>query len=95
MPSQHPDLARQNRAKMAQSATFPTRLTAGQAATTAPTGPCDQPWAMFAVRVAAMPSASSQRAGRVLAPAAAPRTSIRVLRRDQLGGLDYEYAQVA
>ena len=25
----------------------PTRLTAGQAATTAPTGPFDQPWAMF------------------------------------------------
>ena len=40
----------------------PTRLTAGQAATTAPTGPWDQPWAMFAVRVAAMPSPSSQRA---------------------------------
>ena len=40
----------------------PTRLTAGQAATTAPTGPWDQPWAMFAVRVAAIPSASSQRA---------------------------------
>jgi hypothetical protein len=40
----------------------PTRLTAGQAATTAPTGPWDQPCAMFAVRVAAMPSASSQRA---------------------------------
>ena len=40
----------------------PTRLAAGQAATTAPTGPCDQPWAMFAVRVAAMPSPSSQRA---------------------------------
>ena len=31
----------------------PTRLAAGQAATTAPTGPWDQPWAMFAVRVAA------------------------------------------
>jgi len=27
----------------------PTRLAAGQAATSAPTGPCDQPWAMFAV----------------------------------------------
>ena len=40
----------------------PTRLTAGQAATTAPTGSCDQPRAMFAVRVAAMPSPSSQRA---------------------------------
>ena len=40
----------------------PTRLTAGQAATTAPTGPWDQPWAMFAVRVAAIPSPSSQRA---------------------------------
>jgi hypothetical protein len=40
----------------------PTRLTAGQAATTAPTRPCDQPWAMFAVRVAAIPSPSSQRA---------------------------------
>ena len=40
----------------------PTRLTAGQAATTAPTGPWDQPCAMFAVRVAAIPSASSQRA---------------------------------
>jgi len=40
----------------------PTRLTAGQAAITAPTGPWDQPRAMFAVRVAAMPSASSQRA---------------------------------
>ena len=40
----------------------PTRLAAGQAATTAPTGPWDQPWAMFAVRVAAMPSPSSQRA---------------------------------
>ena len=40
----------------------PTRLTAGQAATIAPTGPCDQPWAMFAVRVAAMPSPSGQRA---------------------------------
>ena len=40
----------------------PTRLTAGQTATAAPTGPCDQPWAMFAVRVAAIPSPSSQRA---------------------------------
>src|SRR5205807_9629187 len=40
----------------------PARLTAGQAATTAPTGPWDQPWAMFAVRVAAIPSPSSQRA---------------------------------
>jgi len=25
----------------------PTRLTAGQAATTAPTRPCDQPWAIL------------------------------------------------
>jgi phospholipase C len=32
MPSQHPDLARQNRAKMAQSATFPTLANEGQAA---------------------------------------------------------------
>ena len=40
----------------------PTRLTAGHAAITAPMGPWDQPWAMFAVRVAAIPSASSQRA---------------------------------
>jgi hypothetical protein len=40
----------------------PTRLTVGQAAITAPTGPCDQPCAMFAVRVAAIPSARSQRA---------------------------------
>ena len=40
----------------------PTRLTAGQAATTAPTGPRVQPWAIFVVRVAAMPSPSSQRA---------------------------------
>ena len=37
-------------------------ITAGEAATTAPTRPWDQPWAMSAVRVAAMPSASSQRA---------------------------------
>jgi len=42
----------------------PTRLTAGQAATAAPTGPCDQPWAMLAVKVAAIPSPSSQRAKR-------------------------------
>jgi hypothetical protein len=40
----------------------PTRLTAGQAATTAPTRPRDQPWAIFAVRVAAIPRPSSQRA---------------------------------
>jgi hypothetical protein len=40
----------------------PTRLAAGQAATTAPIRPCDQPWAILAVRVAAMPSPSSQRA---------------------------------
>ena len=40
----------------------PTRLPAGQAATTPPTGPRDQPCAMFAVRVAAIPSASNQRA---------------------------------
>jgi hypothetical protein len=40
----------------------PTRLTTGQAATTAPTRPRDQPWAMFAVRVAAIPRPSSQRA---------------------------------
>ncbi len=45
-----------------RSSCEPTRLTAGQAATTAPTGPWDQPWAMFAVRVAAIPSPSSQRA---------------------------------
>ena len=29
---------------------------------TAPTGPWDQPWAMFAASVATIPSASSQRA---------------------------------
>ena len=50
------------RMSQTRSSYEPTRLTAGQAATTAPTGPWDQPWAMFAVRVAAIPSASSQRA---------------------------------
>ena len=45
-----------------RSSCEPTRLTAGQAATTAPTGPCDQPGAMFAVSVATMPTPSSQRA---------------------------------
>jgi hypothetical protein len=54
--------APQVRMSQTSSSYEPTRLTAGQAATTAPTGPWDQPWAMFAVRVAAMPSASSQRA---------------------------------
>ena len=44
------------------SSNVPTRLTAGQAATTAPTGPWDQPWATFAARVATIPSASRQRA---------------------------------
>jgi hypothetical protein len=41
------------------------RLAAGQAATTAPPRPWDQPWAMFAVRVAAIPSPSSHRAREV------------------------------
>ena len=54
--------APQVRMSQTRSSYEPTRLTAGQAAITAPTGPWDQPWAMFAVRVAAMPSASSQRA---------------------------------
>ena len=40
----------------------PARLTGGQAATTAPTRLCGQPWAMFAVRVAAIPGPSSHRA---------------------------------
>ena len=40
----------------------PARLAAGQAATTAPRGPCDQLWAMFVVRVAAIPSAGIPRA---------------------------------
>src|ERR1022692_4047179 len=39
----------------------PTRLTAGQAATTAPTNPRDQPWATFAASEATMPSTSIQR----------------------------------
>src|ERR1035441_8127487 len=38
-----------------------TRLTAGQAATTAPTNPRDQPWATFAASEATMPSTSIQR----------------------------------
>ena len=42
----------------------PTRLTAGHAATTAPTGPWDQPWAMLTASEATMPSASIQRASR-------------------------------
>ena len=50
------------RMSQTRSSYEPTRLTAGQAATTAPTGPWDQPWAMFAVRVAVIASASSQRA---------------------------------
>ena len=54
--------APQVRMSQTRSSYEPTRLTAGQAAITAPTGPWDQPYAMFAVRVAAMPSASSQRA---------------------------------
>jgi hypothetical protein len=54
--------APQVRMSQSRSSCEPTRLTAGQAAITAPTGPWDQPCAMFAVRVAAMPSASSQRA---------------------------------
>lgn len=49
-----------------------------QAATTAPTGPCDQPWAMFAVRVAAMPATAStatavdRRMTRSMLPATVP-----------------------
>src|SRR6267154_1432735 len=52
------------RMSQTRSSYEPTRLIAGQAATIAPTGPCDQPWAMFAVKVAAIPSPSSQRAKR-------------------------------
>ena len=50
------------RISQTRSSYEPTRLTAGQAATAAPVGPWDQPWAMFAVRVAAIPSPSSHRA---------------------------------
>src|SRR6266550_6268590 len=50
------------RMSQTRSSYEPARLTAGQAATTAPPGPRDQPWAMFAVRVAAIPSPSSHRA---------------------------------
>jgi hypothetical protein len=46
----------------ASSSYDPTRLTAGQAATTAPTSPWDQPWATFTASEARMPSASIQRA---------------------------------
>ena len=49
-------------------------------AATAPTGPWDQPCAMFAVRVTAMPSASSQRAreGTATRCRAAYRTTIEL-----------------
>ena len=50
------------RMSQTRSSYEPTRLAAGQAAMTAPAGPCAQPWAMFAVRVAAMPIPSRQRA---------------------------------
>jgi len=66
-----PDL----RMSQTRSSYEPTRLTAGQAATTAPTRPWDQPWAMFAVRVAAIPKPSSQRARDGIGPGAVPRTA--------------------
>src|SRR5690242_2374166 len=56
------------RMSQTRSSYEPTRLTAGQAATIAPTGPCDQPWAMIAVRVAAMPARAASGPRMVSAP---------------------------
>jgi hypothetical protein len=58
MPSQHPDLARQNRAKMAQSATFPTSENDGHAAITRPVA-VGSATATLAARLAALPATSS------------------------------------